>query len=114
MKPYRFLKHTGWPLTLYIPGLPINGITLWPFIIVTMPQPSASLMNHERIHIRQQAELLVFPFYLWYVTEYYWYRLSGYSANAAYHAIRFEREAYQHERLLTYLSKRPFWGFLRF
>ncbi|MDQ1086531.1 hypothetical protein [Siphonobacter sp. SORGH_AS_1065] len=92
----------------------MNGITLWPFIIVSTPRPSASLMNHERIHIRQQAEWLILPFYLWYISEYYYHRLKGKSHHAAYRAISFEKEAYAFEEDLEYLSKRRFGAFLRF
>lgn len=27
------------------------------------------VLNHERIHTRQQIEMLVLPFYLWYIVE---------------------------------------------
>ncbi len=70
-------------------------------------------MNHERIHLRQQVELLIIPFYLWYVLEYVFYRLKGYSQEKAYRSICFEREAYQFENDLEYLRKRPFAAFLK-
>lgn len=112
MKPYRFLKHTGWPLTFYWPGLRVNGITLWPFVVVSMPRPTPGLMNHERIHLRQQRELLVLPFYVWYVAEFLWHRFRGRNAYDAYHAISFEKEAYARETDLSYLDRRPVWAFL--
>jgi hypothetical protein len=27
-------------------------------------------VNHEKIHLRQQLELLVLPFYVWYIIEF--------------------------------------------
>lgn len=71
-------------------------------------------MNHERIHIRQQVECLVLPFYVWYVGEYYYHRFRGKSHAAAYHSISFEKEAYAFEEDSNYLDKRRFGAFLRF
>lgn len=72
------------------------------------------LINHEKIHLRQQLELAILPFYLWYVTEFYLHRIKGKSAHEAYLAISFEREAYAQERNPNYLKSRPFWHFLSY
>lgn len=74
---------------------------------------SPVLINHEQIHTRQQIELLVVGFYLWYIVEWlYW--LVRFRNNAlAYRAISFEREAYQHERDMRYLSHRQRLAWLR-
>lgn len=70
-------------------------------------------MHHERIHLCQQLELLVVPFYLWYVLEYGWFRfLKKQTHSQAYHALRFEREAYAHDDDPDYLLSRPLWAFL--
>lgn len=71
------------------------------------------LINHERIHTRQMLELLVIPFYLWYVVE--WLVLLCRCRNnlEAYRRIRFEAEAYRHDADLEYLKHRPFWAFMR-
>ena len=87
-------------------------MTIWPFVLVRKPNPSARLLNHERIHLRQQLELGIIPFYIWYFSEYGYYRLRGRTHYAAYRAIRFEREAFEHDDNLKYLKNRPFWGFL--
>ena len=40
-----------------------RGITLWPFIVLNKHEKGKeALLNHERIHLRQQIELLVIPF----------------------------------------------------
>ena len=66
------------------------------------------LLRHESIHIAQQWECGVLPFYLLYMVEESCRALllgQGYSR--AYFAIGFEREAYAHERkAATYLSSR--------
>ncbi len=73
-----------------------------------------TLLNHEKIHLRQQAEMLVLPFYIWYSIEYLM-RLAQYrNGRTAYRNISFEREAYHNESDNTFLYNRPFWNFLKF
>jgi hypothetical protein len=95
-----------------LPFLRVNGMALFPFILVQRPNPSARLINHERIHHRQQLELLILPFYVWYLLEYGYHRLRGLPHDDAYRAIRFEREAYRHDGEPDYLKRRRFWAFL--
>lgn len=87
-------------------------MTIWPFVLLRQPNPSARLLNHERIHLRQQLELGILPFYLWYFAEYGYWRCRGLAHYEAYRAIRFEREAFTNDANLTYLNKRPLWAFL--
>lgn len=100
----------------YFPGKGFAGITLWPFVILKEEayRKDKVLLNHERIHYKQQAELLVLPFYLWYCIEflikYPLYR----NFYLTYRNLSFEREAYAYEKDLSYCSKRKFWGFLSF
>ena len=90
----------------------IRAITLFPFIIIK-DEGDETLINHESIHIKQQLELLIIGFYLWYLIDYA-YRLIKYRNGAhAYYNIIFEKEAYDNENDPEYLSKRKFWGFLR-
>ncbi|MBT0607516.1 hypothetical protein [Aequorivita echinoideorum] len=92
------------------------GITLWPFIIVRHRSlcEDKTFLNHERIHLRQQAEMLVLFFYIWYGLEFL-YRCFQYGNRyLGYRNISFEREAYQSEKDLNYLGKRPFFGFLKY
>lgn len=55
-------------------------------------------MNHEKIHIYQQLELLIIFFYLWYVVEYYYWYIKLKDKNLAYN-ICFEREAYAQDKI---------------
>ncbi|MBK8443245.1 MAG: hypothetical protein IPL35_07435 [Sphingobacteriales bacterium] len=93
-----------------------HAITLYPFIILKQQQlrQHKVLLNHERIHLRQQLELLIIGFYIWYVAEYLVGRLRGKSHFIAYRGISFEREAYACEEDLKYLQRRKFWGFLKY
>ena len=93
-----------------------TGVAIWPFIIFRDHQLKADtvLLNHERIHLRQQIEMLVLPFYIWYVMEFLIRILQYKNKNEAYRNISFEREAYENEKDLDYLKKRSFWKFVRF
>ena len=99
---------------LRVPSMRANGMALFPFLLVKYKSPSAILINHERIHFRQQLELLILPFYFWYILEYLINRLRGQSPNAAYRNISFEKEAYQNDEDLSYLRNRKFWAFLNY
>jgi beta-lactamase regulating signal transducer with metallopeptidase domain len=96
--------------------LKINGIALFPFIFIRKPEDRENkiLINHEKIHLRQQLELLVIFFYILYVIEYYYWLLKLKNKNLAYRRISFEREAYANESDLDYLEKRHFWGFRKY
>lgn len=92
-----------------------HGIALWPFIILKYKhlKNNAVLLNHEKIHLAQQIELLIIPFYIWYVIEYvvkWWIYKNRYKA---YFNLSFEREAYTNENNLNYLKQRKPWGFLK-
>mgnify|MGYP003671983216 CR=1 FL=1 len=89
------------------------GITIFPFIFLKYYdlKSNAVLMNHEKIHLRQQLELLVIPFYIFYVIEFL-IRLIQYKKwYLAYQNISFEREAFTKEKDLNYLKSRSFWSF---
>lgn len=92
------------------------AIALWPFIIVKHPvlKYDARIINHERIHLRQQLEMAVIFFYLWYVLEFLYYFIKTKNVDKAYFSISFEREAYYYENDYAYLLQRKFWGFLKF
>lgn len=100
-------------LILHMPSLPARGMALFPFILIKDKSDAANqrLLNHERIHLRQQLEMLVLPFYVFYLGEYAWHRLRGLPHKAAYFAISFEKEAYDREYDFGYLRRRAFWGF---
>lgn len=72
------------------------------------------LLNHEKIHLRQQLEMLVILFYLFYVVEFLIRLLQYKNWHKAYSNISFEREAYCNESNLDYLKQRTFWCFLKY
>lgn len=72
-------------------------------------------LNHERIHTAQMRELLYIPFYILYFIEWL-VRIVQHRGSlfAAYRAISFEREAYAHQRELSYLSSRSRFAWLNY
>lgn len=97
--------------------LHVGAIALFPFIIVRRGLPEARmrvLLNHEKIHLRQQVEMLVIPFYLTYILLYLVNLARLRSHKEAYRNIVFEREAFQNESNVSYLSNRPLWNFLNY
>jgi hypothetical protein len=89
------------------------GLGLWPFIILRNQalRQDKALINHERIHLRQQAELFLVFFYLLYLLEWVLKSLYYLDFYRAYRNISFEREAYLHENNLHYLrERRPYQG----
>lgn len=103
-------------VTKYLIPKGFRGMTIFPFVLLKYISDSENktLINHEKIHIRQQLELLVLPFFVWYFVEYAVRLLQYKNAHLAYRNISFEREAYTNEHHLDYLKKRPFFSFLNY
>ena len=84
------------------------AITLYPFIIATKKErENEILMHHERIHLVQEKELWILPFYILYLGHSFWLLLTTFSFRKCYYANVFEAEAYAHEYHLNYLDTRP-------
>jgi len=93
-------------------------MAIWPVILANkrlkkmgIPQ---DVLLHEQIHHKQQLELLLLFFYVWYLLEwlYKWYVYRD--ARKAYREISFEKEAYAHDKDPEYLHKRDLWGFWKY
>lgn len=91
------------------------GRTIWPFIFIhpDYAENNERLINHEKIHIRQQTEMLVLPFYIAYAISYLIQLAKYRNHDSAYYNIIFEREAYNNDDDLNYLEKRKFWAWVR-
>jgi len=92
------------------------GMALFPFILVAEESLKRDkiLINHETIHLQQQLELFILPFYVLYLGNYFFNLLRYQSHWKAYQNICFEREAYQNEGDLDYLPHRNLWTFLKY
>ena len=97
--------------TLTLRNKSVSAMALWPFIIFRRESDrnNSVMMNHEKIHHRQQLEMLILPYYIWYFTEYWWSMASnGFKHHDAYMSVSFEKEAYANESNFNYLKSRKF------
>lgn len=98
-----------------IPFKGFKAITLWPFIFV---RNNASFTEaderHERIHGRQQVEMLLLPFLLWYGLEWLIRLIITGSTHRAYRDIGFEQEAYTNQNDEEYLNKRRLYAWFKY
>jgi hypothetical protein len=75
----------------------IVAITLGRRIYVADGRASDALLRHERVHVRQAAELGLLRFLWRYAAEYVRNRRRGMAHDGAYRAISFEAEAFAAE-----------------
>ena len=96
----------------YLPFKQFKAINLLG-VVFMRPEAKASerLLNHERIHTRQMLEMLVVGFYLWYLIE---WLIRLLQPGNAYRNISFEREAFDNEHNLNYLSERKPYTWMRY
>lgn len=99
-------------ILIRVPFLWVTGLAFFPFVFTKYKKNNPVFINHEKIHLRQQLELGLLFFYIWYLAEYLWYLIKYKSHIKAYYQIRFEREAYQNENNIAYLENRKIWAFL--
>ena len=71
-------------------------------------------LQHERIHLAQQREMLLIGFLIWYGIEYLVRRLQYDSWFEAYRHISFEREAYENDTKARYLETRRLYAWSLF
>lgn len=87
------------------------AITLFPFIFVRRDEIcyTGKILRHEKIHFKQQIELLIIPFYILY----FLFFLSNYIKYndiwKAYRLIPFEKEAFANQDNQTYKHKPYIW-----
>lgn len=103
-------------VTKYLLPKGFRGLAVFPFVFVKyrLDKENFVFINHERIHLRQQLELLIVPFFIWYFLEFLVRFIQYGTTDLAYRNISFEREAYGNEKDLDYLKQRFFWNFLKY
>ncbi len=91
-------------------------MAVFPFILVKqkMDKKNPLLINHEKIHLRQQLELLILPFYIIYLANYLINLLVYKQHHLAYMKIVFEQEAYDNEKDLAYLKNNNWFGWIKY
>lgn len=100
----------------------VGGISIFPIVIlrerhkdpihVEAFEQSQRIHRHETIHFRQQIEMLVVFFYLWYVSEFIINLCKYRHVKTAYKNISLELEAKEHEDDREYLEKRKLYNWL--
>ena len=91
----------------------VKGITMFPFIFLR-PTATTFNINHEKIHIRQQLELLVVLFYVLYFLDYVIGIIKYRNTRLAYKSITWEKEAYSNQDNMEYLKIRKWYSFLKY
>ena len=97
------------------------GTTIAPFILykksyidLLSEDEQAEFWNHEKIHLKQQYELLILGFYILYFYYYLKNRKNGMSKSAAYTNNPFELEANDHEANPNYISNRKHYAWKQY
>lgn len=72
------------------------------------------MIQHEKIHFKQQKEMLFLFFYFWYIIEFIILLVIHKNVDKAYRNISFEKEAYKNETENDYLSTRKFFNWWNF
>jgi hypothetical protein len=107
------MKRSRWNEIFILPrSLNLLGIVLLGFVFLNRRAKTFketelnTLLNHERIHVVQQLELLILPFFILYIGEWLVLLWKYKNINLAYRNISFEKEAYQHAENLAYIPER--------
>ena len=99
--------------------IPFNGFNAMNLFGVLFVREYADLsghtINHERIHSAQMLEMLVVPFYFFYVSEWLFRVLftKDRFTKKAYFNISFEKEAYRNQQNKHYLKHRKHFAMWR-
>lgn len=99
-----------------VPKLRVAAMAIYPFILIQKNsyKNEAVLVNHEKIHHRQQLELLIIPFYFIYLLHYLYNLLKYRKHRTAYLNIVFEKEAYAEQQNLSYLGRRKWLAWIKY
>lgn len=106
------------PNFIYNTLIPFPGykaMAIWPFVFVRSKYENGGMadkdIRHESIHLKQQGEMLVLPFFVWYLAEWI---VRLFMNGRAYRNISFEREAYANEGDETYLQHRKHYAWTKY
>ena len=93
-----------------------RSVSIYPFIFLKFncDKTNTYLLNHERIHIQQQKECFVIPFFVIYFLNFVINFFRYFSFDKAYRNICFEKEAFSNEERLDYLQNRKSLSFINY
>ena len=99
----------------YIPFKGFSAMALvWAIFVRNDVRVTTNVLRHESIHLRQQKEMLVVFFILWYIIEWLIRLIQYRNAMTAYKNISFEREAYANQDSIDYLDIRKPFSFIKY
>jgi hypothetical protein len=104
-------------ILVFVKKMTYAGMALFPFVLIrrdVSPARFPVLVNHEKIHLRQQLEMLLLPFYFAYLIHYLINLVRYKNHDTAYRNVIFEKEAFANEADLNYLSQRRCWNFIKY
>lgn len=98
------------------PKIRVQGLAIYPFIFFQNKSlyKDKRMLNHEMIHIRQQLELLILPFYIIYISNFLINYFIYKNIYSAYRNIIFEKVAYENDSNLNYLKNRGFASWINY
>jgi hypothetical protein len=91
----------------------VYAITIWPFVFIR-DEGDPVTINHEKIHLRQQIEMLLLGFYVLYSVFWLLGKIKGFTNSKAYYTIPFEKEAYENQHNFDYIENRKIYSWLRY
>ena len=104
--------------TIYNNIIPFKGFSAMAAVWVIFARKDACIsdmtIRHESVHIKQQKEMLVIFFFLWYFIEWLIRLIQYRNAMTAYKNISFEREAYANQDSIDYLDIRKPYSFIKY
>jgi len=101
---------------IYNKIIPFKGFSAMAFVwwIFARQELTDRVVRHEEIHIRQQKEMIVIFFLLWYGIEWLLRLIQYRNRMTAYKNISFEREAYDNMSNIGYLNTRKAYSFIKY
>lgn len=89
-------------------------IIVGPFVFTGGKEIAEHTIRHGEIHWRQQIELLIVGWYIWYVLEYIYKFWLFQDPFEAYNKLSFEIEARGYENNPYYLGYRTLWAWTNY
>ena len=103
---------------IYNKYIPFKGFSamaiVWAIFVRNDVRVTTNVLRHESIHLRQQKEMLVIFFFLWYGIEWLVRLIQYRNATTADKNISFEREAYANQDSIDYLDIRKPYSFIKY
>ena len=107
-----FFENSKVPVVLsYLAPITIGAITIGP-LVFSRGEMSDITKNHESIHWQQYIETGILGFIILYYSFYFWNLLRYRDGELAYYMIPFEKEAYDNDDNLEYLTTRKRYSWL--